>query len=168
MGLSRGPTLRVRRAQREERARQHAEAAAFAARAGDDAMALKLVFEQPAPRLAPPTARPFAMIMACAAQWVVNVRSAAPFDVYVGRPHPRFRARGWGNPYRVSVTQTRADAVGRFWDLIEQNDELRTRIRRELRGKLLGCWCAPQLCHGHVLAWIANDMERCETRSPHK
>src|SRR3546814_12193047 len=22
----------------------------------------------------------------------------------------------------------------------------------ELQGKLLGCWCAPELCHGHILS----------------
>ena len=26
----------------------------------------------------------------------------------------------------------------------------------ELRGKRLGCWCAPQACHGDVLAQLAD------------
>ncbi len=27
----------------------------------------------------------------------------------------------------------------------------------ELRGKVLGCWCAPKACHGDVLVSLAND-----------
>ncbi|MHB8407806.1 MAG: DUF4326 domain-containing protein [Acidiferrobacterales bacterium] len=26
----------------------------------------------------------------------------------------------------------------------------------ELRGKVLGCWCSPQACHGDVLEELAN------------
>jgi hypothetical protein len=31
------------------------------------------------------------------------------------------------------------------------------KIKKELRGKVLGCFCSPKLCHGHILAWIANE-----------
>ena len=34
----------------------------------------------------------------------------------------------------------------------------RDEIVRELRGRVLGCWCAPKPCHGDVLAAIANDV----------
>jgi Domain of unknown function (DUF4326) len=30
------------------------------------------------------------------------------------------------------------------------------RARRELPGKVLGCWCYPDPCHGTFLAAIAN------------
>lgn len=33
----------------------------------------------------------------------------------------------------------------------------------ELRGKVLGCWCAPKMCHGDVLAELA---ERAEGGAP--
>ncbi|MFG6084223.1 DUF4326 domain-containing protein [Paracoccus litorisediminis] len=29
------------------------------------------------------------------------------------------------------------------------------RVRRELAGKDLICWCAPEACHGHILRDIA-------------
>lgn len=32
----------------------------------------------------------------------------------------------------------------------------------ELRGKALGCWCAPDTCHGHVLAELADCEEVSE------
>jgi len=31
------------------------------------------------------------------------------------------------------------------------------RVKRELKGKVLGCWCHPKECHGDVLARIANE-----------
>jgi hypothetical protein len=37
-----------------------------------------------------------------------------------------------------------------------QQPPLLERARNELRGKRLGCWCAPHYCHGWVLAAIAN------------
>jgi hypothetical protein len=38
----------------------------------------------------------------------------------------------------------------------DQNLDLVATAKRELRGKVLGCWCAPLPCHGHVLACIAD------------
>jgi hypothetical protein len=31
------------------------------------------------------------------------------------------------------------------------------QIKKELRGKILGCWCAPLPCHADILAEVAND-----------
>eukprot|EP01133_Synstelium_polycarpum_P003471 gene3471-3950_t len=28
--------------------------------------------------------------------------------------------------------------------------------KKELKGKIIACWCSPLNCHGHVLAEIAN------------
>lgn len=35
------------------------------------------------------------------------------------------------------------------------NEELMKSLP-ELKGKILGCWCAPLACHGEVLAELAN------------
>jgi hypothetical protein len=80
-----------------------------------------------------------------------------PYDIYIGRPGP------WGNPYSHEqgtnaqhVVATREEAIEhyRLW--------LKARIRASepgliealaaLHGQRLGCWCAPQACHGDVLA----------------
>lgn len=31
------------------------------------------------------------------------------------------------------------------------------RAKRELRGKILGCWCKPLDCHGDVLILVADE-----------
>jgi hypothetical protein len=35
------------------------------------------------------------------------------------------------------------------------NPELLMRLP-ELKGKVLGCWCAPEACHGDILSELAN------------
>ncbi len=81
-----------------------------------------------------------------------------PYDVYIGRPSvygnpfshlPRTRAR-----FRV---KTRDEAVRRYEAWIRAQPELMARARRELRGKILGCWCHPLPCHGDVLARIVDE-----------
>jgi hypothetical protein len=85
---------------------------------------------------------------------VHNKREA--FDVYIGRPSK------WGNPFshkdgtlaefRVG---SRDEAVDAYRDWIATQPDLLADLP-ELRGKVLGCWCAPQRCHGDVLVELAN------------
>mgnify|MGYP000004534710 FL=1 len=89
-----------------------------------------------------------------------------PNSVYVGRPTK------WGNPFThlAKDTQarfkvdTREDAVLAFerylTKMIEKDPTLLLRIRSELGGKNLVCWCAPAKCHAEVLLKFANpDLE---------
>ncbi len=81
---------------------------------------------------------------------VINIKSGAAFDVYIGRPGP------WGNPFFVGRDGTREVVIMlyRKW-LIERRLDLLARLH-ELRGKRLGCYCAPLPCHGDVLAELAD------------
>jgi len=40
---------------------------------------------------------------------------------------------------------------------LNNRPELLARLP-ELKGKVLGCWCYPLRCHGHLLAELANDL----------
>lgn len=71
-------------------------------------------------------------------------------DVYVGRGSP------YGNPFPLSASQDRQQAIAAFREWVAKQPELLRLIRRELPGKTLGCFCAPQPCHGDVLAKIAS------------
>ncbi|CAJ1964827.1 unnamed protein product [Cylindrotheca closterium] len=84
-----------------------------------------------------------------------------PYDVYVGRPSrgaPPGDLCQWGNPFNMkNQTQEERNRVVheyRCW-LVSQPD-LVAKAQSELKGKVLACWCSPKLCHGHVLAEIAN------------
>ena len=87
-------------------------------------------------------------------KFVVNVRHHdVKYDVYVGRPSK------WGNPFLMPRDGNREQVVEKYRIWINTNDELRGQIVKELRGKVLGCWCAPQACHADILAEIANALE---------
>lgn len=74
-----------------------------------------------------------------------------PCDVYIGRPSI------WGNPFSIGRDGNRDEVIQKFREHIQNNPTLLQRCRTELKGKVLGCWCAPKHCHGDVLAEIAND-----------
>lgn len=82
-----------------------------------------------------------------------------PDAVYVGRPTM------FGNPFthlasRVPATlrvDTREEAIARYEVWLAHHPELIAAAKRDLRGKDLVCWCAPQACHADTLLRIANE-----------
>ena len=89
-----------------------------------------------------------------------------PFDVYVGRPSK------WGNPFRIGAVYShgpvalqghplsRVEAVQAYEAWLCSSELGATLLwalgQGELRGKTLGCWCAPLPCHADVLLRFAN------------
>lgn len=86
------------------------------------------------------------MIKTC----VVNLRYI-PYDVRITRPGP------FGNPFVIGRDGDRATVIAKFESWVRSQPELVARIQRELRGRRLGCVCAPALCHGDVLVRIADE-----------
>lgn len=76
-----------------------------------------------------------------------------PHDVYIGRPSK------WGNPFEIGRDGTREDVIDKYKAWIAEQPDLLLQLH-ELKGKTLGCWCAPKACHGDVLAALA---ARCFT-----
>ena len=72
------------------------------------------------------------------------------FDVYIGRPSV------WGNPYPMKSENERSEVIQKYKSWIMAQPALIERAKKELRGKVLACWCAPRKCHGDVLLEIAN------------
>ncbi len=72
-----------------------------------------------------------------------------PYDVYVARPSK------WGNPFVIGRDGTREMVIAKYEGYIAAQPHLLAALH-ELRGKRLGCWCAPLPCHGDVLARLAN------------
>jgi len=79
-----------------------------------------------------------------------------PNAVYVGRPTK------WGNPYKIGCEAGGArEAVENFRAWVNACNHRSMidieRIRTELQGKDLACWCPIyQPCHADVLLEIAN------------
>jgi len=87
--------------------------------------------------------------------WVVHCKKQA-YDVYIGRPSK------WGNPFSHKEgtlakfkVASRDESIEKYEEWIAQQPQLLADLH-ELRGKVLGCWCHPQSCHGDILARLAN------------
>lgn len=84
---------------------------------------------------------------------VVNIRSGAACDVFIGRPSK------WGNPFEIGPRCTREQAIAKYEVYIRRRPDLLTALD-ELIGKRLGCYCSPLPCHGDVLVKLI--MEQTE------
>lgn len=83
---------------------------------------------------------------------VVNIKTGAAHDVYIGRPSP------WGNPFHLHGKTTRGEVIARYrqWLMERDQQELVLRMKKELKGKVLGCYCKPLACHGDVIKEIVD------------
>lgn len=57
----------------------------------------------------------------------------------------------WMNPYAVGKSRTREESIALYEKYLKSRPDLVSDINAELRGKTLGCWCAPLPCHGDSL-----------------
>ena len=95
---------------------------------------------------------------------VVNLkghrRDASFADVvYVGRAVRRggwhLEASSFANPFRPGPDGPRDEVLDRYRSWIANRPDLLARLP-DLKGRRLGCWCAPRPCHADVLAELAD------------
>lgn len=70
------------------------------------------------------------------------------YDIYIGRPSK------WGNPFVIGRDGTRDQVIEKYEEYLYTSG-LISQIG-ELKGKILGCWCSPNRCHGDILIKLAN------------
>lgn len=93
---------------------------------------------------------------------VVNIYKE-PYDVYIGRAG-KGQDGYFGNPFPLRNVDLAArkeclDEYRKyFYERLRTNPEFKRRVL-ELKGKRLGCFCKPQLCHGDVIAEYLNTQE---------
>lgn len=75
-----------------------------------------------------------------------------PFDVNIGRPGK------WDNPFVMGIDGTREEVIEKYRKWIVEQPELMAALP-ELQGKILGCWCKPEACHGDVLRQLIEGEE---------
>lgn len=82
-------------------------------------------------------------------------------NVYIGRKGivfidgKRFPEKDsiFANPYKINDKETREIVISKYRTYILdklKDDRVKTELMK-LKGKNLGCWCAPEMCHGDVL-----------------
>lgn len=74
--------------------------------------------------------------------------------VYIGRPS------AYGNPFTIGRDGDRAAVVSKYREWLAERPALVAQAQRELVGKALVCWCAPEACHGDVLREVVNAAAR--------
>jgi hypothetical protein len=67
------------------------------------------------------------------------------------------RATDWGNPFEMPADGERWEVIGKFEKFYLPNKSGLLKLIPQLRGKVLGCWCHPEDCHGHVIASVVNE-----------
>ena len=79
--------------------------------------------------------------------------AASPDHVYIGRSMVHY-VKGavgskWANPYKGDK-QGREKRIQKYEEHLRNTPELIENIM-ELDGKIIGCWCHPEPCHGDVI-----------------
>jgi Domain of unknown function (DUF4326) len=79
------------------------------------------------------------------------------FDVYCGRGSRKLglpRSK-WANPFRIGRDGTHEQVIAKHRSWLPTQPHLMAALD-ELRGRTLGCHCAPQACHCDTLVELAN------------
>jgi hypothetical protein len=83
---------------------------------------------------------------------IVNLNKE-PYDIYIGR------GSKWGCPYTIikdrptlakEIVDSKEEALSKYKEYVLNSPELMESLD-ELDGKVLGCFCKPEPCHGDVL-----------------
>ncbi len=109
---------------------------------------------------------------------VVNVRrDKRPAITYIGRRVAGYKASPLGNPFKVGEHDDPISAYRRWlWQQLQSDTPARREILRlaDLHNAgediLLGCWCAPDACHGDIvkvaIEWVAGGERIMSTDQP--
>lgn len=75
----------------------------------------------------------------------------------------------WANPYKVGTHGDKEEVLHMYEEYmrnrLEVEPELKERLKA-LRGKCLGCWCAPEKCHGDVLIRLLQEINQETPKTP--
>lgn len=83
-------------------------------------------------------------------------------EIYIGRKIQmggwHLRGSIWQNPFHLNGERGRKAVLEKYRRYVESNESLMNELHT-LKGKRLGCWCAPKRCHGDVLVELLQKQE---------
>ncbi len=77
-------------------------------------------------------------------------KTAPKEAVYVGRGSP------YGNPFVIGKDGDREEVLKKFKNYLSSNPDLIDKVKSNLKGKDLVCFCKPKACHADLLLEVAN------------
>ncbi len=93
-----------------------------------------------------------------------------PNNIYIGRKGVVFINKKrypekdsiWCNPYKINKDGNRDDVLNKYEiyirNKLEKDESLQNELKK-LKNKNLGCWCAPEPCHGNILVKLLSTYE---------
>ena len=79
-------------------------------------------------------------------EWMENKK-----NIYIGRACRSYTSASyWQNPFSISSTCSREQAISRYEEFVKQDEEMLESLP-SLGGMTMGCWCVPLPCHGQIL-----------------
>ena len=93
---------------------------------------------------------------------VVNIKTGGKYDEYIGRSSSPYH---YGNLFIIGIHGNREEVCNKFdlWlrGIAYSHIEPKRRIwiirnMSKLKGKILGCFCKPEDCHGDIYAELLN------------
>jgi hypothetical protein len=90
-------------------------------------------------------------------------------NVYIGRGGVVFiekerypkKSSIFANPFKIGKDGNREEVIEKYKIYMKENIEKNKDLQNELlllKGKNLGCWCHPQLCHGNILLDMIDEL----------
>ena len=93
------------------------------------------------------------------------IQEGAGNNVYVARKTRHHSRSNWCNPFRLKDYGFNQEKVlDLFEKYLVQNEELIQHLPN-LKGKVLGCWCAPSRCHAEILHRMAGNVPVYESHA---
>lgn len=89
---------------------------------------------------------------------VVNIYKDRNFDEYIGRAG-KGKDGYFGNPYKAGTREENIKMYRAYFKAKIKTDPVFKKRVHELKGKVLGCFCKPQACHGDVIAEYLNKLK---------
>ena len=78
-------------------------------------------------------------------------------NTYIGRSTKEIPSGSiWGNPFELTIFNSRREVLKLFEIYVQGTKDLSDKLS-DLKGKVLGCWCSPDLCHGEILHKLAGN-----------
>lgn len=74
-------------------------------------------------------------------------------DILITRPSK------WSNPFKIGEHGNRCEVIKKYENWIRTQPDLLASLH-ELDGKILGCVCKPQPCHGDILVKLLKEIKK--------
>lgn len=69
----------------------------------------------------------------------------------------------WANPFKIGSDRSRDDVIDLYRKYLKKRlrtDPVLGEQLLDLDGKILGCWCKPDACHGDVILELLEEMKK--------